>query len=95
MTNAKKPTDKLCSVADALAKEPRVLVIVPPHPGIAPEQDYQPVCINGHITRVRCGLAVEVPKPVAERLRHSVNAMIQSNVAVADMTSGTGRKLSQ
>lgn len=69
------------------------MIFIPPTPGVDPKYDYKDVCINGRITRVKKGVQVEVPANVAERLRHSLDIVVNVPKLIRQMESGKGAEV--
>lgn len=81
---------KTISVKEQLDAQPKVLIMIPCTPGVAPEYDYRSVIVNGYRTRIKCGEYVEVAKTIADILSHSSAVVAKSRKAVEKLAAGDG-----
>lgn len=81
------------TIKEKLEAQPKVSILIPSNPGVAPEVDYRIVRINGYGFKIMAGESVEVPQSVAEVLMNSDKTIAQINKRYADMTIGGGRNL--
>lgn len=87
--------DSATSIKDLLAAQPKVRIMVPNTPGVAPEYDFKEVIVNGYTTRIKCGEYVDVPQTIADILSKSNATIAKSRKAFEDLTNGAGVNLTK